>query len=195
MKSLPLTLLSGCLLLLASCAGGGKDNGNDHLAAEGLSDRLNRNYGYQVDDKGNWVPRTDKRSQYEGRGGSAYFNGEVGKKTFQAEQLQKGSWMGNKPYDRKAHRLNGAQSDLGAPSRLSNQQASLEHRLQTPEHITGNHLPNNRAHESSTGSIERPSDAETDVRRRVYGRPDIIDYRQQRDLSIQQSKQLLGRDE
>lgn len=183
----------GGWILLSSCAGSGSKPGSDHTAAEGLSSRLNRSYGYQVDQQGNWVPKTDKRSQYEGRGGSAYFNGEVGKKSFQTNQLNKGSWMGGKEFERPVHRLNQAGSPMGGTNRFSQQQANLNRNLQTPERIEGNHLQTATANETSAGEIDRPSDAETDARRRVFIQPDIIDYRQQRELSIQQSKDLLGR--
>ena len=93
------------LLCLAACSNGVKPSGNDHLASEGLSDRLNRSYGYQVDDKGNWVPKTDKRSQYEGRGGSGYFNGNVSKKAFSTNKLNKGSWMGGQQVKSPSHHL------------------------------------------------------------------------------------------
>ena len=183
------------MLALASCAGSSSNGGDQHLAAESLTGRLNQRHGYQVDEQGNWVPRTNKRSQYEGRGGSAYFNGAVAKKSFQAETLRKGSWMGAEQVNLAEHRLSGAESRHGGRSRFSSEESPMKRNLRTPERIEGNRLTTDAAREGATDDIGRPSDAETDVRRRVFRQPDVIDYRQQRELSIQQSKELLGRDD
>ena len=193
MRSLASIALFGCVALLASCSGPGTPD-QSHMASEGLSDRLNRSYGYEVDDKGNWLPKNDKRSQYEGRGGSGYFSGAVSKKSFGTNQLNKGSWMGGSEVQRPSHHLSGTGSNFGGSNRFSSQQASLNRNLQTPTHIAGNHLPDRRANETHGQRADKPSDAETDVRRRVFNEPDIIDYRQQREMSIQESKQLLGRE-
>lgn len=196
MQFAQMTAFACSLMLLVSCAGGSKQEPAPEQASfEGLSDRLNRNYGYEVDTKGNWVPRTDKRSQYEGQADSTYFNGQVGKKSFQTQNLDKGSWMGGKEAPHPTHQLSGSKSSVDTFSRYSKQQASLNRSLQTPARIEGNHLPGQQAYESGGKRMANASDAETDLRRRVFQQPDIIDYRQQRDLSIQQSKQLLGNDE
>ena len=41
--------------------------------------------------------------------------------------------------------------------------------------------------------MAKPSDAETDVRRRVFDAPDVIDWREQRPLTIQETRGILGR--
>ncbi len=187
-------VLLGCIIGLASCGGSGAPD-PEPTAMGGLSDRLNRSYGYQVDEKGNWVPKTDKRSQYEGRGGSGYFSGDVNKKSFSTNKLNKGSWMGGNEVKRPTHHLNGSSSSIGGSNHFDNQQASLDRSLRTPAPIKGNHLPGRRANEANGTRMDRPSDAETDARRRVFTEPDIVDYRQQRELSIRESKKLLGRDD
>ena len=193
MKALHSMVLLGSIVCLASCGGSGKPDPQPSASA-GLSDRLNRSYGYQVDDKGNWLPKTDKRSQYEGRGGSAYFNGSVSKKPYSTNQLNKSSWMGGKEVERPSHRLSGSSSNMTSQNRFSSQQAHLNRNLQTPQRIAGNHIPGQTALEQGGTRFDRPSDAETDFRRRVFNEPDIIDYRQQRELSIRESRRLLGRD-
>ena len=194
MKAL-LNIVTVCIYVtFISCAGGGRSSENDHLATEGLSDRLNRSYGYEVDTQGNWVPRTDKRSQYEGRSESANFSGNIGKKPFQTNQINKSSWMRGQELERPSSHLNRANITMGGANRFNQQQALLDHRLHTPASIKGNHLATPGAYESSSTPIVKTGDTETDVRRRVFQQPDIIDYRQQRELSIQRSKKLLGRD-
>lgn len=183
-----------CTLLLASCANSPKRDANQHLANESLTGRLSQNHGYKVDEQGNWIPRNNKRSQYEGLGGKSYFNGDLHKKAFQAQTLSKGSWIGEQRLKKPEHHLNGAESAVGVISPFNSQQANLEHRLQTPAKIAGNHLPTDVARETGAGAITRPSDAETDFRRRVFQQPDVVDYKKQRELSIEQSKRLLGRE-
>lgn len=183
-----------CTLLLASCASSPKKDANQHLATESLTGRLSQNHGYKVDEQGNWVPRNNKRSQYEGRGGSAYFNGDLHKKAFQAQTLGKGSWVGEQRVKKPEHHLNATESAVGVISPFNSRQANLEHSLQTPAKIAGNHLSTDVARETGAGAITRPSDAETDFRRRVFQQPDVVDYKQQRELSIEQSKRLLGRE-
>ena len=50
------------------------------------------------------------------------------------------------------------------------------------------------ARETDGKRLDRPSDAETDIRRRVFQQPQIIDYRDQRKLTLQETKSFLGRD-
>ena len=116
MKSFHVSATLACLIGLASCAGGPKNETDRHMATESLADRLGRSHGYQVDEKGNWLPRSNKRSQYEGRGGSAYFSGEMGKKSFNTKSINKGSWMGGKALDMPEHHLSGTDKNTGASS-------------------------------------------------------------------------------
>lgn len=179
-------------LLLPGCSGSGSPP-SDTAAVESLSGRLSQSHGYEVDDKGNWVPRHNKRSQFEGRGDSPYFSGGVDKKQFDTNQLQKGSWWGAKEIERPAYVGGDETSLLTQKSGLDGRQASIDHRLNTPARIERNTHPTGIARESGAGSVDKPSDAETDLRRRVFVEPEIIDYKQQRELSIRESKDLLGR--
>ena len=63
--------------------------------------------------------------------------------------------------------------------------------MQNP-YETGNYATG-AAREAGLNGIAKPSDAVTDRRRKVYKAPDIIDYEQQRALSLEQSKGFLGR--
>lgn len=186
--------LFGSIVGLVSCGGSGSPE-EGLTAMGGLEDRLNQSYGYQINDKGSWVPKVDKRSQYEGRGSSGYFSGDISKNTFSTNVFNKSSWMGGQEISRTMSGYNGSGNSIGKSNHYSNQQASHEHRLQAPTRIDGNHLPGHQANESFGDQAAKPSDAETDARRRVFSQPDIIDYRQQREMNIRQSRSLLGRDE
>lgn len=194
MKVLHSTMAAVGMFLLVACGTGVKPAGSDELAAESMSDRLNRSYGYQVDEQGNWAPNSDKRSQYEGRGGSGHFSGGVSKKSFGTNRLNKGSWIGGSDIKKPSHRENGSKSSIASVNRFNNQKASLDRNLRTPARIAGNRIPDRRALESNGNTVSKPLDTETDARRRVFSQPDIIDYRQQREMSIRQSRNLLGRD-
>ena len=50
------------------------------------------------------------------------------------------------------------------------------------------------AREQNASRLEHPSDAETDIRRRVYKQPEIIDWEDQKDLSVKDTNRLLGRE-
>ena len=43
--------------------------------------------------------------------------------------------------------------------------------------------------------MKHTSDAETDVRRRVYKQPDIIDWKEQQGLGVKDTNRMLGRSE
>jgi len=182
-------------LLAASCA---SDKGGSSAPAEphkGLSQRLSENNGYKVDSEGNWAPRNNKRSSFESQGASPYFKGEYGKKeAFKTEEYTKKSWWGNKDYNRQSYAGNTDGSQFqkssglaGKGARESGGSADLPDSYQTGNFATSS------AREASEGGLAKPSDAETDIRRRVFQQPDVIDWREQRSLSLEQSKGILGR--
>lgn len=186
-----------CLLALipASCASdpGGKDKSRP-AERKTLSQRMDEKNGYTQDADGNWVPRSDKRSSFESQGKSPYFQDKYEKKTFKTGDYKKKSWWGNKEYGRKEFAGNTDGSRFQKASRLDGQgaresgtAADLPAAYQTGEYAT------TAARESGRSDLAKPSDAETDVRRRVYQAPDIIDWREQRSLSLEQSKGILGR--
>lgn len=180
-------------LLLASCAKDAKPAA-EAPAHKPLSQRMNETNGYQVDANGNWVPRSDRRSSFESQGESPYFKGDYRKKDYQAGEYAKKSWWGNKDYGRQSYQGETDGSRFQQSSRLDGQSAREGGRAaRTPDPYQTGTYATGSARESEAGGIARPSDAETDVRRRVYQQPDIIDWREQRALSVQQSRGILGR--
>jgi Ni/Co efflux regulator RcnB len=183
------------LLLLASCA---KDSNSSSTESgfKPLSQRLDENNGYAQDESGNWAPRSDKRSPYESQGGSRYFDkkSNYNQKAYQAGEYAKKSWWGNKDYGRKAYagetdgsRFQQGSKFQGRTAREAGGSADIPDAYQTGAYATS------AAREAGAGNLDRPSDAETDIRRRVYKQPEIIDWREQRSLTLDQSKGLLGR--
>ena len=186
------SILSLALLFPVSCA-------SDSGAAKpeppkSLSQRINESNGYKQDAEGNWIPQNDKRSSFENQGQSAYFQGDYGKKQFQTTDYARKSWWGNKDYQPKAYAGNTDGSRFQQSSRLDGKGASeggksagMDSAYKTIDYATGS------AREAGTNRLDKPSDAETDVRRKVYQTPEIIDWQQQRSLSLEQSKGILGR--
>lgn len=181
------------LLALPCCSGTQTPEDPASSSYEGLSSRLSQSHGYEVDDKGNWIPRNDKRSQYEGQGDSPQFRGDLGKREFDTKSLQKGSWWGSKQLERPAFADAPPARLSSETSRFQRQQAALDHSLDTPARIDKNYRSKELAVEAAGRSWDKPSHAATDLRRDVFIEPEIIDYKQQRELSIRQSKDLLGR--
>lgn len=188
-------MLLPMLLLAASCA---SDKDNSPPSAEPhktLSERLSESNGYKQDANGNWEPRNDKRSSFESQGESPYFKGEYGKKeAYQTGSYAKKSWWGNKEYGRQSFAGETDGSRFWKSSRLdgkgareSGNAADVAGPYQTGGYATS------AAREASEGGLAKPSDAETDARRRVFQQPEIIDWREQRSLSVEQSKGILGR--
>ena len=192
---------AACLLaavLAASCASD-NDAGNTAAASGGpkpLSQRLNESNGYDVDADGNWVPRNNKRSSFESQGASPYFKGSNREqnKQFKTGEYGKRSWWGTKEYGRQSYQGNTDGSRFRQASRLDGTDARENGAAatETGAYQTGTYGTGD-AREASTGRLEKPSDAETDIRRRVYQPPEIIDWREQRTLSLEQSRGILGR--
>lgn len=186
-------MLSVMLVMITSCS-------NDMKVAETettrktFNQRLNEKNGYVQDSEGNWKIQGDKRSSFESHGASPYFKGDYQKKTYKTGEYSKKSWWGNKDYDRKTYdgKTDGSrfmtQSDLdGKSARETSKTAKIPGPYATKDFAT------NQAVEADAEQISKPSDAETDTRRRVFQTPKIIDWHEQRTMSLEQSKGLLGR--
>ena len=188
MTRFPLTRLLP-LLLAASCAAdkGRKDDPADDFKP--LSQRLEENNGYTQDAAGNWIPRNDKRSSFESQGASPYFNNKSNydKKSYQAGEYSKKAWWGNKDYGRKSYagdtdgsRFQQSSKLQGRSAREAGTGADIPDAYQTGDYATS------AVREAGTGNLAKPSDAETDIRRRVFRQPEIIDWREQRSLTLEQ---------
>ncbi len=190
------------VLLPVSCA---KDSAAEKPAAaptgarirsadEWLADTTKDN-GYKTDASGNLVPKKgSKRSSFENKGESPYFKGEYGKKNFKTGEYTKKSWWGNKDYGRQEYAGNTDGSRFqkdsrfdGKGARESGNSADIPGPYQTENYATG------AAREAGKVDLTKPSNAETENRRGEFQQPEIIDWREQRALSLEQSRGILGR--
>lgn len=194
-------LLPAAVMLAVSCASDQKPSAPpaaaEVAATKPLSQRLNESNGYEVDADGNWVPRNNKRSSFENQGSSPYFQGSNPnqKKEYKTGDYSKKSWWGNKDYGRKPYQGETDGSRFQQSSRLNGMGAREAGKAArgTDPYETGTYATT-AAREADTRDIAKPSDAETDFRRRTSNmQPEIIDWREQRDLSVEQSRGILGR--
>lgn len=193
MKFLHLIVLLS--VLLASCA---KDSAANKSAAapahKSLNERLNEKNGYAQDANGNWKAQNDKRSEFEGKGESYYAKKDFQQTSYKTADYAKQSWWGNQDYARKSYTGNTDGSRFQKPSSSQSQSAQ--------ESSTAAHLPTDpyktsgyttgAAHEAGTAPVRKTSNTAIDDRQKVFQQPDIIDWKEQRGLSMDQSKGLLG---
>jgi hypothetical protein len=123
------------------------------------------------------------------------FKGRWDGRQYQAGDYKKKSWWGDRDYAKKVYGGDTDANDLKRDSRFGGESAregSVAAReggraFGTEAYTTG------QAREASGRRIDRPSDAETDERRRVFTDPDIIPWQQQNGMTIEDSKQRMGR--
>lgn len=186
-----ITLTLVCLL--ASCTSS-KRYERQANAPQGFSQRLNQTQGYVRDKDGNWVPKSDKRSSFETQGDSPYFKDSLGTKTFDTTHYNKQQWSGKPTVSHKEFDTSTNRDFTSPDSGLGNQTALIpsESTLSQNNYKTGN-VDTTAASENSGKRISKPSDAETDARRRVFQQPEIIDYQELRKFSVEDSRKMLGR--
>ena len=205
-------ILATPFLLLASCAGDG--GGDSAIGASGrpssasssdssgfkpLSQRMGdtiagRDGGYTKDAEGNFLPTSNKRSSFELNRDSPHFKGEYAKKGFKTNDYSKKSWWGDTRYESKkfggdtdGSRFQTSSRFQNAGAREANTSAKLPGAYRTDQYGTST------AREEGSSRFGKPSDAETDIRRRVYTPPAVVDWREQRSMSMGETKSFLGR--
>lgn len=193
MTRFPLIVLAAALMC-GSCADGNRSGSRQDDTLQSFSRRVNEDYGYTQDKQGNWVPKSDKRSSFENKGDSPYFNNQFSGKSFDTSNYGKSSWWGRESIHKKAYEGGSANSNFSQSSSYGGRQAAGLDGVIDGRQLHGGERHSTRpASENKAQRIDRESDAETDVRRRVFPQPDVIDYQEQRRLSLDQSKSLLGR--
>ncbi len=202
-------------LCLAACAGSGDDSSpSSKVAAESLSPdpiALNRvksgdfgddDYGKIADKYGKNSPFMEKDGkpmgefkEYAGfQRDNPNFKSRWDNKEYKAGDYKKKSWWGDKDYATKVYEGNTDANSLKKESRWGSKEAGEGRKLAregresyaTRDYATG------RAREEGGEKIRKVSDAETDERRRVFTKPDIIPWTQQ-GLTVEDTKRMMGR--
>lgn len=183
------------LVLLASCASE-KSESRPSSAPRNLSTRLSESNGYKQDSNGNWVPQNDRRSEFESKGQSHFAQKSFNKKAYQSGDYEKKSWWGNKSYDRKAFAGNTDGSRFQKSSGLESKGAREAARsLNKQDSYATADYATSSARESGAAGVNTPQRAQNQIDRRqeVFEQPEIVDWKEQRTLSLGQSKGILGR--
>jgi hypothetical protein len=181
-------------VLLVSCGSDSKPQATPSSPPKSLSQRLNESGGYKQDSEGNWKPTSDKRSAFEGQGATYDSQKSYRKETYKTGDYTKKSWWGNKEYDRQPYTGNTDGSRFQTTSGLQGKgarEANTSARIPDP-YETGTYQTNS-AREAGNAAIQKPSNDLIDNRQKVFQQPEIIDWREQRSLSMEQSKGILGR--
>jgi hypothetical protein len=183
------------LLLLASCASDSKKKDSASTPPrKSLSERINEKNGYKQDADGNWVVQNDRRSPYEGKGSTYDADKSFAKKEYKTGDFAKKSWWGNKEYDRKSYSGNTDGSRFQTTSALQGETApEAGDAAKIPGPYKTDTYATNAAREAGNKPIERTSNTIVESREKTFKQPEIIDWREQRNLSLDQSKGLLGR--
>lgn len=124
------------------------------------------------------------------------FKGKWENKEYKAGDYHKKSWWGDKDYTKKVYAGDTDGSRFQKDSRFSGKSANEgtmaaregAESYGTKDYKTG------AAREQNHNEIQKVSDAETDERRRVYAKPDIIPWQQQ-NLTVEDTRRMLGKDQ
>lgn len=180
-------------MVLVSCAGDEPDLSRPS-ERKPFSQRLNDSNGFKQDKEGNWVPRTDKRSQFEQTGESPYFRGQRKEKEYRVGEYKKTSWWGKKSHDKPSwqsaqggSRFQTTARQQGKSAMESGSTSRMRGKYRTGRFDTGS------ANESRNRGIDRIADAETQLARESYQAPEVMGWGKKRNLSRHETRTLLGR--
>ncbi len=185
-------------LLLASCAADSdkeKSTTQSETPHKSLTERMTEKNGYAQDSQGNWKAKDNKRSPFDSKGEVAGLKKDYKKQDYQTGDYAKKSWWGNKDYDKKSYSGKTDGSQFQQASSLTGKTAPET--TSTSAKIPGDYQTNafgtHAAREAGTKEVSISTNAAIEKRRKSFQQPEIIDYRAQRSLSLDQSRSLLGR--
>ncbi len=147
------------------------------------------------DKKGNFTGPV--RSQYEGKQDIS-FGGGVGKAVYRAGNYQSPEWKGPGQVRTGSYPGKTDGSRFQTPSRVQvtspSHLAARKSRFHGRRAGTGVYKAGG-ARESNAGPVDKPSDGYTDFRRRVFPEPLIISDDEYNRRSVEQMRNVLGRDD
>jgi hypothetical protein len=123
------------------------------------------------------------------------FTGEFGKRQFDGKRYDKKAFWGDKAYAKKVY---GGETDgdrFLRSAREGGREAGVGERMSRE---AGRGYDRGRefggpAREHAAAPVERTSDAETDVRRRVFREPEVRQAGERRALTVEDTRSMLGR--
>ena len=143
-------------------------------------------------DKNGRVMKDSKRSSLEGRQ-FTNIGGDYGSKKFAASRYSKSEWAGSKNFDPgKFNSTKNRWDDQEWFVKQHAQEAGLTARNQGEAYSTAGYKTAN-AREQGGERFQKSSNVQTDIRRRVFKGPDIIQKGEYERMTIEESKNILGR--
>ncbi len=191
---LRLIFLTISMVGLVSCANQTEEPETSAESLPSLSQRLEESSGFKQDEGGNWVPTNNKRSSFEQQAESAYSKGEFDKKTYETGDYKKQSWWGKKDHQVKSYEGYTDGSRFQTAADLGQKNSNFG----TQGYATGDPYQTNRleyqaAREASGERMARPSNQYQETQQQKFTPPAVMDWKEQRKLSMEQSKSILGR--
>lgn len=189
-------MLAACCACIVSCAEEKIDNSKPTEASRpGLQERLSESAGYKQNEKGEWVPKSDKRSSYDSQRDTPYFKDKLDTmERYKTGDYAKKSWWGSKEYGKKPYEGDTDGSRFRSEARQDGQVARYDGKAaRTSEPFKTNTLPTESARESRNPAVDRPTNAYTESQRKTYKAPSVIDWKEQRSMDMDQSRSILGR--
>lgn len=183
---------------LAGCAGDKQEPATTTVqksSGDPLLDRYASSFRYEKSPDGSTRIVSDKRSEFEGAHAQGYGQ-QYGTKDFKTKEQARKPWWGSKEYTQaqawdgvKSAHETGQTSPHGSrrPTEAGQVADGSSTTYDTGAYATG------RAREHATQRLHRPADALTSNRRESYPEPYIIGWEKQRELSVEQTKGILGR--
>jgi hypothetical protein len=187
--------LSAVCAFLVSCAEEKVDQSKPTQAERpGLQERLSESAGYKQNEKGEWVPKSDKRSTYDSQRDTPYFKDKIDTERYKTGDYAKKSWWGSKEYGKKSYEGNTDGSRFRKQALQDGQVARDNGKAaRSSDPFKTNTLPRESALESRNPAIDRPTNALIESERKTYKAPSVIDWKEQRSMNMDQSRSILGR--
>jgi len=147
------------------------------------------------DEAGNPQMKSDLRSAFEGKTSNMITSEDFSGKDYTTRSYAKKRWQGNTKFERQQYQGNTDANQYKMEPWFVRKQASAEGKSANfnDQAFVTQGYDKKSANEQNANRIQRPSDAETDVRRRVFPQPDITDWKEQEGLGVKDTNRLLGR--
>jgi hypothetical protein len=196
-----LLLVLASALGLSSCAPGSKGTPTATSSArKSLSERLDPTKpepsSYTQDSEGKWGAQTSKRSSFEGKSDANFTSKNLKKQPYKTSDFAKKSWLGSKDY--AAQKSDSGTKEASGLQKSAMQQGKNARESATPSSIsqkaytTGDYATTS-ARESGAAGVKTGSNALIENRRKGYQQPEVTDWTQRRDLSLEQTRGIIGR--
>lgn len=187
-------MLLGMFVLLSSCS-----SKQSVTKAQVRRDAWGKAESFSIgkDKDGNPVMKSDLRSNFEGQQSLMASARDHSGKDYSTKSYSKNRWGGNTAFSRKKYSgktKTNANYYKMEPWFVKKQANSAGERSNLQDkNYTVNPYRKSTAHEQGGSRMEHTSDAESDVRRRVYKQPDIINWKDQQGLEVKDTNRMLGR--